>query len=78
MESCGGRPDLHLSATILAGSESKRMGRGKASVQFKGTSLLSLALERSGRYRGQGGLAVAGRTAAVIKPEVYTKADEGK
>jgi len=37
---------MNLSAIILAGGESKRMGQDKASVQFKGYSLLSLAVEK--------------------------------
>jgi molybdenum cofactor guanylyltransferase len=46
MEFCGGAAEVNLSAVILAGGESKRMGRDKASVQFKGNSLLSLAVEK--------------------------------
>lgn len=37
---------MNFSAVILAGGESKRMGQDKASVQFKGHSLLSLAVEK--------------------------------
>jgi len=42
----GGTADMKLSAVILAGGESKRMGRDKASLQVNGYSLLSLAVEK--------------------------------
>jgi len=46
MEFCGGTGDMKFSAVILAGGESKRMGRDKASIEFNGHSLLSLAVEK--------------------------------
>ena len=45
MESCGGIPELDLSAVILAGGESKRMGRDKAWIELEGRTLLALAVE---------------------------------
>lgn len=37
---------MNFSAVILAEGESKRMGRDKASIEFNGHSLLSLAVEK--------------------------------
>jgi molybdenum cofactor guanylyltransferase len=61
MAFCGGTADMNLSAIILAGGASKRMGQDKASVQFKGYSLLSLAVEKV-RQLGIQEVFISGRT----------------
>lgn len=51
---------MELSAVILAGGESRRMGRDKAWVEFGGTPLLKLAVEKA-RQLGINEIFISGR-----------------
>ena len=46
MEFCGASPEMDLSAVILAGGESRRMGRDKAWMELEGQPLVALAVEK--------------------------------
>ena len=46
MECCGGILEMDLSAVILAGGESQRMGRDKAGIELEGQTLLALAVDK--------------------------------
>jgi molybdopterin-guanine dinucleotide biosynthesis protein A len=53
-------PDMNLSAVILAGGESKRMGRDKTWLELDGKSLMTLALEKA-RQLGIQEIFISGR-----------------
>lgn len=67
MESCGGMPDMNLSAVILAGGESTRMGQDKGSMQFQGRSLLERAVEKV-RQLGIEEVFISGRAGTDYSP----------
>jgi molybdopterin-guanine dinucleotide biosynthesis protein A len=46
MATCAVNPEVTLSAVVLAGGESKRMGRDKARMECDGQPLLALALNK--------------------------------
>lgn len=55
--------NLNLSAVILAGGESRRMGRDKAWVELGGKSLIAIAVEKV-RQLGVGEVFISGRAGA--------------
>jgi molybdopterin-guanine dinucleotide biosynthesis protein A/wyosine [tRNA(Phe)-imidazoG37] synthetase (radical SAM superfamily) len=60
MAYCGGILEMELSAVILAGGESKRMGRDKALIELEGQTLLALAVEKVRRL-GVAEIFISGR-----------------
>lgn len=57
---CGLALEMRLSAVILAGGQSKRMGRDKAGIKLDGRTLLELAAEKL-RAAGIGDVFLSGR-----------------